>query len=142
MIEGGGTEAETTEMQVHERKCGVPIIHGVWKRSVSQPSESESCPEVRSSYKLEDAKVVFGTSIILPSLRIQFLSGIATPMFTLTHQDTMFVWTPACENSFKELKRLMSEALLLSHPDFTRDFILETDASGEGRAVPAQGMHG
>ena len=39
------------------------------------------------------------------------------------------VWTPQCEKAFAELKRLLCSALVLKAPDFSRVFILQTDAS-------------
>lgn len=50
-----------------------------------------------------------------------------------------FVCTHQCEEAFEQLKDLMTRAPLLAHPDFSRNFLLETDASGEGLgAVLAQ----
>ncbi len=70
---------------------------------------------------------------------VQGFSAVAYPLFALTHKDAPFVWTQACEEAFERLKELMTGAPLLAYPDFTRDFLLETDASGEGLgAVLAQ----
>lgn len=47
-------------------------------------------------------------------------------------KDAPFVWTEACEKSFTQLKSLLTEAPILAFPNFSRDFRLETDASGLG----------
>ena len=66
-------------------------------------------------------------------------SRIAGPLYALTKKDTPFVWTDDCQRAFDALKCLLTEAPLLVFPDFSKDFQLETDASGEGLgAVLAQ----
>ena len=70
---------------------------------------------------------------------IMGFSKIATPLFNLTCKDTKFVWNPQCQDTFDHLKNLLVNAPLLVYPDFTKDFVLETDASGSGLgAVLAQ----
>ena len=67
------------------------------------------------------------------------MSLAAGPLFALTRKDTPFIWTQQCEEAFEQLKDLMTRAPLLAFPDFSRDFLLETDASGDGLgAVLAQ----
>ncbi len=66
-------------------------------------------------------------------------SAVARPLHTLTRKDTPFRWTEEQRASFDNLKKLMTEAPLLVYADFTKPFILETDASKEGLgAVLAQ----
>ena len=50
-----------------------------------------------------------------------------------------FLWTEKCQDAFQELKTLLINSPLLIFPDFTKPFVLETDASGAGLgAVLAQ----
>ena len=56
-------------------------------------------------------------------------SQIAAPLYELTRKETTFNWTPQCEASFVELKRLLSAAPVLRLPDPNRPFVLMTDAS-------------
>ena len=66
-------------------------------------------------------------------------SKVAGPLHALTKKDVDYVWSPECEKAFQQLKELLTTAPLLSFPDFSRPFILETDASGAGLcAVLAQ----
>ena len=66
-------------------------------------------------------------------------SKVASPLFSLTHKGADFVWNSECGNVFNRLKSLLTSAPLLVFPDFEKEFILETDASGVGLgAVLAQ----
>lgn len=38
-------------------------------------------------------------------------------------------WTPEAENSFQEIKRRIATAPVLASPDFSKDFLIQTDAS-------------
>ena len=63
----------------------------------------------------------------------------ARPLHSLTCKNAQFVWTPTCQQAFDKLKQLLTDAPVLAFPNFEQDFILETDASGEGLgAVLAQ----
>ncbi|MHB1799638.1 MAG: reverse transcriptase family protein [Vulcanimicrobiaceae bacterium] len=57
---------------------------------------------------------------------------IATPLYELTPKNANFKWTESCQQAFEELKQRLMSTPILAHPDFTREFILETDASNIG----------
>ena len=56
-------------------------------------------------------------------------SEIAKPLHKLTEKNCPFVWTEECSVAFEELKRKLVESPVLIHPDFTKGFILDVDAS-------------
>ena len=60
---------------------------------------------------------------------IPCFSAIASPLHALTRKDAPFNWSEECQQSFEKLKQLLTEAPVLCFPDFSRDFLLETDAS-------------
>ena len=66
-------------------------------------------------------------------------SVVARPLHALTKKDVPFDWTGSCQKSFERLKELLTTSPILVLPDFEKDFMLETDASGQGLgAVLAQ----
>eukprot|EP01135_Chromosphaera_perkinsii_P000175 Nk52_evm1s34 gene=Nk52_evmTU1s34 len=58
------------------------------------------------------------------------LSAISRPLIQLTKKNVPFIWTSACQTAFTELKRLATSAPVMKPPDFTRPFVLHTDACG------------
>ena len=63
---------------------------------------------------------------------VKDFSKIAKPMLTLLKKDTPFLWTNKQQRAFDYLKKRLMEAPILQYPDFTRPFVLYTDASGTG----------
>jgi hypothetical protein len=59
---------------------------------------------------------------------------ITTPLTTLTKKDS-FSWTPEGTKAFEQLKEVMCKAHVLTTLDFTKTFIMECDASGNGIGV-------
>jgi hypothetical protein len=63
---------------------------------------------------------------------VKDFSTIAAPLNELTKKGVVFKWGEPQENAFQELKKRLTEELLLMLPDFTRTFEVECDASGIG----------
>ncbi|KAL0537067.1 hypothetical protein IC582_026037 [Cucumis melo] len=63
---------------------------------------------------------------------VEDFSRIASPLTQLTRKGTLFVWSPACESSFQELKQKLVSALVLTVPDGSRSFMIYSDASKKG----------
>lgn len=57
-------------------------------------------------------------------------SKFAKPLTNLLKNDILFNWTDIQEKSFEILKQKLCEEPVLQYPDFTKPFILTTDASG------------
>lgn len=62
-------------------------------------------------------------------------SSIVAPITALTRKNQKFVWTEECEKSFMKIKELLVAAPILSCPDYTKEFVLQTNASGYGIAA-------
>lgn len=59
-------------------------------------------------------------------------SAIVTPITALTKKNFKFNWTPNCETAFRRIKELLVTAPILSCPDYSKEFVIQTDASGYG----------
>jgi len=69
-------------------------------------------------------------------------SKISKPLTQLLKKNTPYIWNDKTENAFITVKTLTNEPLL-QYPDFTRPFVLTTDASNDAiGAVLSQGPIG
>lgn len=59
-------------------------------------------------------------------------SSIISPITALTKKNKKFVWTPECEEAFVKIRELLVQAPILSCPDYSKKFVIQTDASGYG----------
>jgi hypothetical protein len=60
--------------------------------------------------------------------------SIAAPLTQLLKKEG-FSWCPDTEAAFSQLKDALTMALVLQLPDFSKDLIVECDASGSGIGV-------
>lgn len=63
---------------------------------------------------------------------IKNFAKIAGPLHNLTKLETSFMWDKSCDNAFQTLKELLISAPILRFPDYSKPFILATDASKIG----------
>eukprot|EP00066_Takifugu_rubripes_P011978 XP_011601244.1 PREDICTED: uncharacterized protein LOC105416325 [Takifugu rubripes] len=63
---------------------------------------------------------------------IRDYSKVAAPLTRLTSTLLSFRWTPEAETAFNRLKGLFSSSPILTHPDPSRQFVVEVDASDVG----------
>jgi hypothetical protein len=63
---------------------------------------------------------------------IENFSKIAKPMTELLKNTTKFEWSRACEESFQELKKRLTTALVLTLPYIKKDFVVYCGASKQG----------
>ena len=59
-------------------------------------------------------------------------SDFATPLNKLLEKQSKFIWDDECQISFNRLKDLLTNSPVLCYPSLDQDFILYTDASGNG----------
>jgi hypothetical protein len=63
---------------------------------------------------------------------IKNCSSIASPLIKLTEKKAIFKWTENCEQSFQTLKNYLVSENVLALPDFSKEFVVEADASQIG----------
>ena len=63
---------------------------------------------------------------------IAHFAKIAAPLHTLTRKDAVFSWSTECQEAFEALKSAITQSPVLAYPNFDADFVLETDACGNG----------
>ncbi|KAK9913983.1 hypothetical protein M0R45_037782 [Rubus argutus] len=72
---------------------------------------------------------------------VHHFGQIARPLHDMLKAHN-FLWTPAADDAFIQLKHAVTSAPVLALPDFSQPFIVETDASGLGiGAVLSQQRH-
>ena len=63
---------------------------------------------------------------------IRDFARVARPLHRLTEKTASFVWSEDCQRAFDQLRTCLCSAPVLAYPDFSRPFILDTDASDVG----------
>jgi hypothetical protein len=63
---------------------------------------------------------------------VQNFGMIARPLTELLKKGTMFLWTDSCETSFQLLKKALVSSHVLALPNFSKPFVVETDAFDTG----------
>ena len=63
---------------------------------------------------------------------VKDFARIARPLHRLTERTASFLWTDDCQDAFTKLRQCLCSAPVLAYPDFSRQFILDTDASDVG----------
>ena len=60
---------------------------------------------------------------------IAYYTKIALPLFNLLKKNVEFIWSDQCSEAFVKLNEAFVSASLLKHPDTSKPFVIETDAS-------------
>lgn len=60
-------------------------------------------------------------------------SSLSAPLCNLLRKNKTFVWDSSCDNTFTSLKEHLVSAPVLTCPDFSLPFTIQTDASGFGK---------
>ena len=66
---------------------------------------------------------------------IKNFSDIARPLNDLTCKNEQFIWSKECNDAFLRLKEVCSSYPVLRTPNWSKQFIMETDASGYALGV-------
>ena len=77
---------------------------------------------------VKDVQRFLGLSSYYRQFVLNFAS-IAKPPYELTEKTATFEWIVECQEAFAELHHKLCTAPVLTFPDFTKAFILDTDSS-------------
>ena len=72
---------------------------------------------------------------------IKDFSRRARPLNDLTCKGRAFIWSQDCDDAFNDLKSACAEEPVLRTPDWNKQFIMQTDASGYALGVVIQQQH-
>ena len=62
---------------------------------------------------------------------VKDFAAVAKPLHKLTEKGVPFLWTDQCQGCFNTLKSLLTSAPILALPDWSKPFIVDTDASDQ-----------
>jgi hypothetical protein len=89
-------------------------------------------PQSKTELRSQIGMLRWVTPFIPASSAAHGLGEALGPFDSLTSKAAVFDWTPKVEKQWREVLGMLAHAVALSRPDFTRDFILDTDASKTG----------
>ncbi|KAH9273416.1 hypothetical protein BASA83_004077 [Batrachochytrium salamandrivorans] len=92
------------------------------------PSKISAVQSWPTPKKVRDLQVLLGFTNFYRAL-IHDYSSMTANLTKLFKKDAPFVWGPEQEKSLQDLKTAFANSDFLTHPDDSRPFILETDAS-------------
>ncbi|KAH9248152.1 hypothetical protein BASA81_014228 [Batrachochytrium salamandrivorans] len=92
------------------------------------PSKISAVQSWPTPKKVRDLQVLLGFTNFYRAL-IHDYSSMTANLTKLFKKDAPFVWGPEQEKSLQDLKTAFAKSDFLTHPDDSRPFILETDAS-------------
>jgi hypothetical protein len=95
------------------------------------PSKVQDVLSSKAPTSVDDIRSFLGLARYYQRFIEGFLK-ISKPMTKLLEKGKQFEWTPACEASFKELKKRLTTTLVLVMPDMEKPFFIYCDASGQG----------
>ena len=132
-LRGAGLTAKPAKCKLGARQC-VYLRHTVGNGEI-RPESTKI--EAVSNFPRPEMKKEVRAFLGLSGYYRRFIenySSIALPLTDLTKKSAVnqVKWTPACSTAFQKLKRVLTCAPVLKSPDFTRQFILQTDASDRG----------
>ena len=125
-------------LKLQPRKCGfcLPEVgflgHIVSATGVStDPSKTEKVAEWPVPSTKREVQQFLGLANYYRKF-VQDFASIAKPLHRLTEKNVRFSWTLDCQKAFELLRQKLVSSPILAFPDYSREFILDTDASDIG----------
>ena len=123
-------------LKLHPAKCSFCVKevtylgHKISKHGVlPDPKKIEVVKEYPCPSSVKEVRAFLGLANYYRKF-VQNYSTIASPLTSLLAKDKPFSWTEDCQLAFDKLKETLTSPPILVYPDFNKQFILSTDASG------------
>lgn len=97
----------------------------------SDPKKIEAVLAIKPPKDVKDLYVFLGMAQYFRKF-IEHFACIAAPLYSLLKKDTPFIWSDTAMNAFNTLKRALTTAPVIAHPDNSKEYILATDACQSG----------
>jgi len=128
LLEKAGLKAKPSKIKVAVPK--LPLLgHVVSSEGVEvNPETVRAAVELPVPRSAADVRSVLGLFGFYRRF-VKDYSEVAHPLTSLLVKDVQFVWGSEQQAAFDDLKGRLTSAPILVYPDFTRPFLLKTDAS-------------
>jgi hypothetical protein len=98
---------------------------------VLDPSKVKEVLNWKSPTTMSEVRSFLGLTGYYRMFILNF-SKIAKSVTELLKKENKYVWSDACDEAFKHLKKLLTTSPVLAQPDTTKPFNIYYDASGIG----------
>ena len=126
-----GLKLKPSKCHLFKQSVGY-LGHVVSKEGIAtDPDKIEAVKSWPSPTNIKEVRSFLG----LASYYRRYIRGfadVARPLHRLTEKARKFLWDKECEEAFQTLKGRLQQAPILAYPNPEGDFILDTDASGDG----------
>lgn len=130
-LRGAGLKLQPGKCQLLRKKVHY-LGHVISRDGVStDPSKTEKVSNWPTPTSSRDVQQFLGLASYYRRF-VRDFATIAKPLHRLTERTADFCWTPQCQDAFEELRSRLVSAPVLAFPDYSREFILDTDASDTG----------
>ena len=92
------------------------------------PDKVKAILDISTSKNVSEVRRIIGVASWYRRFLPSFFTVIA-PLTELLHKHKKWNWSDECEKSFQSIKDSLVSAPILSCPDFSKPFIVQTDAS-------------
>lgn len=95
------------------------------------PNKVNAIVNIKSPTNTSELRSILGSCSYFRNFMPNFAS-VSKPLYELASQENKWLWTEKEEEIWLKIKKLLTSAPILKHPDFRYPFIVQTDASSSG----------
>ena len=141
-LRGAGLKLNQTKCHFLKDKFSY-LGHIVSEKGIEpDPKKIDAILNMKTPESAADMRSVLGSCSYFRKFIPDF-ARLSAPLYKLTLPDTKFLWTEASKQSLEAIKKHLTSAPILNHPNFDYPFIVQTDACDVGiGAVLLQKING